>query len=190
MEVQFLRIGSPFFLNPFFCDYVHKRITKEEYIQKTNEYRPPPFVPFSVSCRVIRKNANFLDVETLEKIFLSNGCGPTIDLRYYRLHPNGDVSYFYNHSENLIYYKVMQGNLEPENWSHNIPKWFVDSLAKVRPILDLILLSAKFDKKSIFGQIPMDVVRLIIKAIFETRFDPVWVFTESKSKRPRKRIKR
>lgn len=120
---------------------------------------------------IIESDDSFIDVETVEPVFLSNGNGPVMPMSNYRLCSNGEVMYL---TEEL--HLNGKRTLIPWKWTYNIPKWFVDSSDKVVPIVKIVLLGGYFDKGCFFWRVPKDVVKMIAKEMYEGRWDPIWYF--------------
>jgi hypothetical protein len=170
LRVKLLQTGSPWFHNPFSLDLYYKRITLDEFRTKTEQIRPKPFEPRTYDVRIMKLNEkDSIDICTPEPIMLSNGNGPTQFIDNYRLHSSGKISYFIRQWPRLH-------ELKHGEWANNIPTWSADFTVFVQPVVELVLLAGRFDKKCAFGLIHNTLVRRIAKILFETRCDNTWFF--------------
>jgi hypothetical protein len=181
MRVRFLQSGQydPELVSDFLNGKItNKEITKQEHFKHS-------FIEQDVT--IHKETDDFLDIETADPIFLSNGTGPILPLTFYRLLCNGEVMY-YDHKFSFEYDPIIEtNNYELGAWKYNIPRWFFDSRDKVLPIVKSVLLGGWFDKKCYFGRMPKDIIRLIAKMMYEGRWDPLWYFF--KKKNPNKKTK-
>lgn len=173
IKVTFQKTGEPFWINPHVIAALNGQISVEEFRIRSERDKPEAFQPFEIDCRILAIPPDSFCVFTEKSVCLSNGNGITIPSKAYCLRKDGRVAYFYN------------GNLE--EWCRNVPTWSADWSDQIRPVTLQLFLAARFDKNSQISVLPIDLVRLIAKLVFETRRDPAWFFRESQKDRQKRR---
>lgn len=162
-------------------------LSREEALRQAYEREPlkPPFEPFQVSCVLLGKEEPF-GVMLEKPVVLSNGCGPTLPLRYYQLNLDGTVSFFPAETtktprEKGQFLFRVEKQMEPtEAWSWNIPTWEFDFRDQIREVVLLLLCAKKFRPESILSILPKDLIKALGLILFETRQDRIWLRPKKK----------
>lgn len=145
----------------------------------------PLEIPFyglsNLKCVLLKTHKDDSMTVTSDPIFLSNGNGPNFPVSFFRLNPNGQVSYrktrdLHEHGRNeCVDLAKWKEQTEPGSWNSNVPTWeCVEYQQLAFSASRLVLLANRFDRNSLFGSLPLDIGRKIARDVAQSTHCILW----------------